>query len=82
VNPSAISIVADRGIKIKGRSMTEEIRKSIRYRVNVSTSVKGVKTWDCTCDAEGFTMDDVLEESDKLVAELEKRYPLQLPEGG
>lgn len=62
--------------------MAEEIRKSIRYRVNVSTSIKGIKTWECTCDAEGFTMDDVLKESDKLVAELEKSYPLELPEGG
>jgi hypothetical protein len=47
-----------------------------RYRVNVSTSVKGVKTYDCTVDFEGD--DDycsVLKASDELVAELDKRYP-------
>uniref|UniRef100_A0A6M3JHH7 Uncharacterized protein n=1 Tax=viral metagenome TaxID=1070528 RepID=A0A6M3JHH7_9ZZZZ len=65
-----------------------EIEKSMRYRVNVSTSVKGVKTWDCTCDGEykvsdpnhalpdDYAMRDILERSDKLVAELEKRYPI------
>ena len=52
-----------------------EITKSIRYRINVSTSVKGVKTWDCTCDAEGYEMFHVLQESDALVDALEKRYP-------
>ncbi len=52
-----------------------EVTKSLRYRVNVSTSVKGIKTFDCTVDGEGFTMDEVLTESDKLVAELVKRYP-------
>ncbi len=52
-----------------------EVTKSIRYRIGVSTSVKGVKTYDCTCDVEGFTMAKALAESDKLVAELDKRYP-------
>ena len=55
-----------------------EVTKSLRYRVNVSTSVKGVKTFECTVDGEGFTMDEVLAESDKLVAELMKRYPAPL----
>ena len=53
-----------------------EIHKSIRYRVNVSTSVKGVKTWDCTVDGEGYSQDKILAESDKLVKELEKRYTI------
>ena len=61
--------------------MTEENRKSIRHRVNVTTSVKGVKTWDCTVDGEGYYMEEVLVESDKLVAELEKRYPFEVKEG-
>jgi hypothetical protein len=55
-----------------------EINKSIRYRVNVSTSVKGIKTWDCTVDGEGYTQDDILKESDALVYKLEKRYPPQI----
>jgi len=48
---------------------------SKRYRVNISTSVKGVKTYDCTVDMTGTSMDEVLSESDKLVAEMDKRYP-------
>ena len=48
---------------------------SKRYRVNVSTSVKGIKTYDCTVDFTNETMDEVLEESDRLVKELDKRYP-------
>ena len=49
---------------------------SMRYRVNVTISTKGVKTWDCTCDGTNILMSEVLAESDKLVAELEKRYPI------
>ena len=48
---------------------------SKRYRVNVSTSVKGIKTYDCTVDFTEATMQEVLEASDRLVAELDKRYP-------
>lgn len=53
----------------------QEIEKSKRYRINVSTSVKGVKTFDCTVDLLGFTMEEILAESDKLVAALDARYP-------
>ncbi len=53
-----------------------EIQKSIRYRVNVATSVKGVKTWDCTVDMEGYLIEEVLEKSDELVERLERRYPI------
>jgi hypothetical protein len=52
--------------------------KGLRYRVNVSISVKGQKTWDCTCDGENLSMGEILTESDKLVAELEKRYPASI----
>ena len=55
----------------------EETRQ-LRYRINVSTSVKGVKSFDCTVDSDWLTMDEILEESDKLVAELVKRYPAPL----
>lgn len=51
------------------------VEKSKRHRVNVSTSVKGIKTFDCTVDMQGFTMEEVLAESDNLVAELDLRYP-------
>ena len=52
-----------------------EPEQSKRYRVNISTSVKGIKTYDCTVDLQGFTMEETLAESDKLVAALDKRYP-------
>ena len=48
---------------------------SKRYRVNISTSVKGVKTYDCTVDMENAPMEEVLSESDKLVKLLDQRYP-------
>jgi hypothetical protein len=57
--------------------MPEET-KSMRYRVNISTSVKGIKTYDSTVDGTGYTMEEVLERSDRLVAELDKRYPPQV----
>ncbi len=58
-----------------------ENQVSKRYRVNVSTSVKGQKTYDCTVECNGMTMEEILAESDKLVAELDKRYPAQIIEG-
>jgi len=53
-----------------------EIEKNCRFRINISTSVKGVKTWDCTVDMLNAPMEEVLMESDKLVAQLSKRYPI------
>jgi len=55
-----------------------------RYRVGVSTSVKGVKTYDCTVEAvdgddDTVTPEDVLRRSDGLVEALDRRYP---PTGG
>ncbi len=55
-----------------------EIERSVRYRINISTSVKGIKTWDCTVDISGATMEEVLTESDALVKALDKRYTFQL----
>ena len=57
-----------------------EIQQSKRYRINVSTSVKGIKTYDSTVDLTGFTMEEVLAESDRLVAELSRRYPIDIQE--
>jgi len=50
-----------------------------RYRVNVSTSVKGIKTYDATVELSGpeATLEQVLQESDRLIAELDFRYPKQ-----
>jgi hypothetical protein len=51
------------------------MEKTIRYRINVSTSVKGVKTYECTVDAENYEMVDVIRKSDELVAILDAKYP-------
>jgi len=60
----------------------EEIIPKYRTRVNVSTSVKGIKTWDCTVEEISDNIpatqrDIVLSASDALVAALDKRYPPQ-----
>ena len=51
-----------------------------RYRVNVGTSVKGIKTYDCTVEVtsdldEASLRAITITESDAIVAELDKRYP-------
>ena len=62
--------------------MEEEIIKTQqdRVRINVSTSVKGVKTYDCTVEVHGNPsenpmIDTALSMSDNLVARLDERYP-------
>ncbi len=59
----------------------------VRVRINVSTSTKGVKTYDGTVELidvvdSDLTIQDVetlaticLVENDKLIAKLDKRYP-------
>ena len=54
------------------------MEKSLRYRVNVTISTKGIKTWDCTVDGTEYLMSEILEQSDLLVELLEKRYPITL----
>ena len=57
------------------------VRDPIRIRINVGTSTKGVKTYDCTVEVNDYIMnieeiaDLVLKQSDELVAKLDKRYP-------
>ena len=48
-----------------------------RIRCELSTSVKGVKTYSCTVEksGEGVTNEMVLAQHDSLVQELDKRYP-------
>tara|TARA_R110002110_G_scaffold17639_10_gene75082 strand:- start:2519 stop:2773 length:255 start_codon:yes stop_codon:yes gene_type:complete len=47
----------------------------MRYRINTSTSVKGIITFDCTVEGTGADMADVLRQHDVLMAELYMRYP-------
>ena len=53
------------------------MEKTIRQRVGVSTSVKGIYTFDCTVEITGddVHMDEVLAKSDALVSKLDERYP-------
>ena len=55
--------------------MTTTVEVKIRYRIAVSTSVKGVKTYDTTIDAEGLTMQETLARHIELVAEMDALYP-------
>jgi hypothetical protein len=63
----------------QAQDMQAQVHRKFRHRINVSTSTKGVKTWDVTCEAEGMTMEEVLTESDKLVKEMEDRYQTNNP---
>ena len=48
-----------------------------RYRINISTTSKGVKSFDCTVEIYGdeVTIEEALSESDRLVTELDRKYP-------
>ncbi len=48
-----------------------------RIRIEVSTSVKGVKTYSCTAEITDAEVEEVLLDSDRLVKELDNRYPPQ-----
>ena len=52
-----------------------EVEKSKRYRINLKETAKREKYWEFTVDMEGFSMEEVLAESDALVAALDRRYP-------
>ena len=52
------------------------MEKTIRRRVNVSTSVKGIHTFEATVEIENGTEEEVLEKSDALVKALDLRYPI------
>ncbi len=51
---------------------------SLRFRVNVKQTSKGEEYFDCTVEQEGSSMEEILRQSDELVAALRLRYP---PEG-
>jgi len=52
-----------------------EETKVVRYRVNISRGMKGGVSYEATVDAQGFTMEETLTESDALVKALDERYP-------
>jgi hypothetical protein len=49
-------------------------QRTWRYRINTSVSTKGVPTWDVTVEGTNFSREEVLYESDQLVAEMRRRY--------
>jgi hypothetical protein len=53
--------------------------KTMRRRINVTRGMTGKISYDCTVEAEGYTEADVLEASDRLVTQLEARYPAEVP---
>lgn len=53
-----------------------ELQKSIRRRTNVTSSVKGVLTFDATVETENMTEQEHLRELDSLLAEMKVRAPL------
>lgn len=55
-----------------------EITKSMRYRVNISRGMKGAVSFEATVDGTGYTQEEILAESDKLVKALEERYPIKV----
>ena len=57
-----------------------ENQYSKRIRIEVSTSVKGVKTYSCTTEMVDATIEKVLKESDKLIKALDERYPSAIEE--
>lgn len=57
-----------------------EINYKSRRRINISTSVKGVKTYDATIELIDATNEEALAQSDALVKELDFRYPAPLDE--
>ena len=52
----------------------EQPERTWRHRINVSTTSKGLHSYDCTVEGVGFTLEEALAESDALVAELDARY--------
>ena len=56
---------------------TMETTFTNRIRVNVDISVKGIITWSSTVEMLDKSLEEVLAESDRLVAALKTRYPLE-----
>ena len=61
--------------------MVKGIVMETRYTIQVIATLKGIKTYRATVDILGDTdldmQGEALKASDRLVAELDKRYPLK-----
>jgi hypothetical protein len=56
--------------------MSIEERQVWRHRVSVSQTSTGKNSFDCSVEATGASLQEVLEESDKLVEILRRKYPI------
>jgi hypothetical protein len=54
-----------------------ENRVTWRHRVSVSQTSTGKNSFDCSVESTGSSMEEVLAESDRLVALLRSRYPIE-----
>ena len=52
------------------------IKESMRYRVNVGVTSKGLVSWDTTVEGTAVSQEYVLAQSDALVALMQQRYPI------
>lgn len=48
-----------------------------RRRIGLEISTKGVITWSVTVEMYGDHVDEILKETDNLVAEMKLRYPVK-----
>ena len=55
---------------------SEESRVIWRHRASVSQTSTGKNSFDCSVEATGSYLENVLEESDDLVERLKARYPI------
>lgn len=62
-------------------ALEAEEARSIRYRVNVSTTSKGLPSWEATVDAgeSGASRDEVLAAVAEMVTRLRSSYPTEAP---
>ncbi len=52
---------------------------SLRYRINISRGMAGKTSWEATVETEGAELEEALRRSDELTAELNSRYPAEIP---
>ena len=56
-----------------------EEKRSLRYRVQIATTSKGVKSYEAVVDGE-MSEEELLAKVDSLVAQMDKRCPIVVEE--